>query len=175
MKEAYTGAEYKTKQGVINVEFNEDGPPPPTMTKEEIKSHLIGVILVQQYNLNHGIKLFGARAEEAVKKELWQINDLETYIPKMASELIWEGKRKAMESLLFIAKKRNESIKARQVGDGSKQRTYDGYNKADGLLPTVITDSIFLTGVVDAREKRAVAISWMWSTHSYRQTITSTY
>ena len=73
------------------MEFKEDGPPPPKMTEEEIESHFIGVILVQQYNLNQGMKLFGARAEEAVEKELRQINDLETYIPKVASELTWEG------------------------------------------------------------------------------------
>ena len=152
MKEAHFGAGYKTKQGVINVEFKEDGPPPPKMTEEEIESHLIGVVLVQQYNLNQGIKLFGARAEETVEKELRQINNLETYIPKMASELTWEEKRKALESLLFITEKRNGNIKARQVRDGSKQRTYDVYDNSDGSLP------IFLTGVVDARERRATAI-----------------
>ena len=41
---------------------------------------------------------------------------------------------------------------------GSKQQTYDGYDKSDGLSPTVLTDSIFITGVVDAHEKRAIAI-----------------
>ena len=42
--------------------------------------------------------------------------------------------------------------------DASKQRTYDGYDKSDGSSPTVLTDSIFLTGVVDVHEKRAIAI-----------------
>ena len=40
---------------------------------------------------------------------------------------------------------------------GSKQRTYDGYDKSDGSSPTVQTDSILLTGVIDAHEKRDVA------------------
>ena len=45
--------------------------------------------------------------------------------------------------------------------DGSKQRMYNGYDNSDGLLPTVLTDSIFLTGVVDAHEKQAIAILYI--------------
>ena len=56
--------------------------------------------------------------------------------------------------MLFITKKRNGDIKARKVADGSKQRSYDGYGKSDGSSPTVATDSIFLTGVVDVKEGR---------------------
>ena len=40
----------------------------------------------------------------------------------------------------------------------SNIHTYDGYNKSDGLLPTVLTEIVFLTGVVDAHEMRAIAI-----------------
>ena len=60
--------------------------------------------------------------------------------------------------MLFITEKRNGDIKARKVADGSKQRSYDGYDKSDGSSPIVATDSIFLTGVVDAKEGREVAI-----------------
>ena len=65
---------------------------------------------------------------------------------------------KTLEYLLFIAEKRNGYIRARKVADGSKQRTYDGYYKAYGSSPTVITESIFFTGVVDARKGRSVAV-----------------
>ena len=44
------------------------------------------------------------------------------------------------------------------MADDSKQRTYGGYDNLDGLSPTISTDSIFLTGVVDAHEKQAIAI-----------------
>ena len=76
----------------------------------------------------------------------------------MASYLSWEEKNKALESLLFIIEKRNRDIQARKVDDGCKQRTYDGYNKADGSSPTVNTESIFITGVVETHEGRAVAV-----------------
>ena len=54
---------------------------------------------------------------------------------------------------MFITEKRNGDIKARKVADGSKQRTYDGYDKSNGSSPTVSTDSIFLTVVIDAKEQ----------------------
>ena len=59
---------------------------------------------------------------------------------------------------MFVTEKRNGYIKARKVADGSKQRTYYGYYKSDGLYPTVLTDSIFLSGVVDALKKQAILI-----------------
>ena len=47
------------------------------------------------------------------------------------------------------------------MADGSKQRTYDGYDKSDVSLPNFSTDSIFITGVVDAHENRAIAILYI--------------
>ena len=40
---------------------------------------------------------------------------------------------------------------------GSKQRTYDISEKSNGPSPTVITGSIFLTGVVDVDKKQAMS------------------
>ena len=82
-------------------------------------------------------------------KELTQIH---------ASDLSWEEKKNPLDSLIFITEKRNRYIKARKVADGSKQRTYGGYNKANGSSPTVTTEIIFFTRVVDAREGRAVVV-----------------
>ena len=39
-----------------------------------------------------------------------------------------------------------------------KQKTYDGYNKRKGSLPTYATDSTFPTGVIDAIERRVLAM-----------------
>ena len=59
---------------------------------------------------------------------------------------------------MCITKKRNWSIKARKVADGSKQHTHDGHNKYDGSSPIVVTGSIFLTGVIDAKKLRDMTI-----------------
>ena len=69
----------------------------------------------------------------------------------MASDLTWQDKKDALRSLLMITEKRNGDIKARQVADGSKQRTYNGYDKSDGSVPAVMTDSVIITGVIDAK------------------------
>ena len=83
---------------------------------------------------------------------------MDTYEPVHKSELTFEDRKKALASLMFVTEKRNRDIKDRKVADGSKQRTYDGYDKSDGSSPTVAIDSIFLTGVIDAKEQRAIAI-----------------
>ena len=83
---------------------------------------------------------------------------MDAYKTIMKSLLTIEYIRKSLASLIFVTKKRSGDIKARKVSDGGKQRTYDRYDKSDGLLPTVSTDSIFLTGVVDAHEMQAIAI-----------------
>ena len=130
----------------------------PNSNEKQSDAHIVGVILAQQYSLKKELKLFGEKADAAVNKELRQIHVMETYEPVDPKTMTYEDRKKALASLLFITEKRNGDIKARKVADGSKQRSYDGYDKSDGSSPTVTTDSIFLTGVVDAKEGREVAI-----------------
>ena len=44
------------------------------------------------------------------------------------------------------------------IADGSKQRSYGGCEKSDGSSPTAWTDSVIMTGVIDADERRNIAI-----------------
>ena len=53
----------------------------------------------------------------------------------------------------------HRKIKRRMVADGSKQRSYKGYEKSDGSSPTAQTDSVIMTNVIDAHERRHVAIA----------------
>ena len=70
----------------------------------------------------------------------------------------YKDSKRAPSSPLFNTKKRHGDIKARKITDGSKLRSCDRYDKLEGLSPTVATDSIFMTGVVDAMKGRVVAI-----------------
>ena len=54
----FAGNGYSTKRGVINLQFDDNTPPPPKMTKAYTDAHIIGVILVPQYGLKKGIELF---------------------------------------------------------------------------------------------------------------------
>ena len=114
--------------------------------------------MAEHYSMKKAKELFGDSADDAIMKELRQIHSFETYEPLKASDLTWEEKKEALNSLLFVTEKRNGDIKARNVADGSKQRTYEGYDKKDGASPTVLTESVFLIGVIDACERRAQAV-----------------
>ena len=58
---------------------------------------------------------------------------------------------------MFIVEKRDGRIKARKCAVGSKQRTFEGYNKAEWASPTVSTDGVFITSTIDAHERQHVA------------------
>ena len=146
----HSGAGYKVKQGVINVNFSENAENPPAMTEEEINAHIMGVVLVEHYSMNKGLELFGECGEKAVTKEPQKIHDMNTYKPMYASKIFYQERKDALASILFITEKSNGDVKTRKVAIGSKQRTYDGYYKSNSSSPTVNTDSVFLTGVVDA-------------------------
>ena len=75
--------------GVINMNLDT-----PVQTRndgwqddEALTEHLLGVILVQQYNLKKGLELFVDKAEAATTKVLQQIHDFGTYVPQDASLL----------------------------------------------------------------------------------------
>jgi hypothetical protein len=78
-------------------------------------------------------------------------------------ELSEEDHKNALESMMKVTEKRedevgNRKIKGRLVADGSKQRSCERYEKSDGSSPTARTDSVILTGVIDAHERSAVSI-----------------
>ena len=93
---------YKIKQGFLNVDFSDNAENPPAMTEEEINTHIIGVVLVEQYNMKKGLELFGDRGEKEVTKELQNIHDMNTYKPMDASMLSYQDRKDALDSVLFI-------------------------------------------------------------------------
>ena len=151
------------QMGVINLNMD---TPVQTETLDEgwqdddsLTEHLLGVILVQQYNLKKGLELFGDRAEEATTKELQQIHDFGTYIPQEAKLLSRAERMKALSALMFIVEKRNGNIKARKCAVGHKQRTFPGYVKAEWASPTVSTDGVIITSMIEAHQGRAIAVA----------------
>ena len=77
------------KVGVLNVNIDTptQAPDEGWQDDDNLTKHLIGVILVQQYNLKKRLELFGERAEEATTKEVQEIHDFGTYIPQDAKIL----------------------------------------------------------------------------------------
>ena len=94
--------------------------------------------------------------------ELPEIDWLETYEPQRIKDLSYEDKKQVFESLILMSEDRadqdgHSKIKGQCVAVGRKQRTYNGYEKFNGSSPTVITDNIFLTGVIGANKNRAMS------------------
>ena len=115
------------------------------------------------YSLRKGTEVFGEKAEQATMTELTQIDDVETCELIHKHELSVQDRRDALDSMIKVAEKQadeegHHNIKSRMVADGSKQRSCEGYEKSDGSSPTARTDSVIMTGVVDAHERRHIAI-----------------
>ena len=73
--------------------FAENADNPPAMTEEDINAHIMGLVLVEHYNMKKGLELFGERGDKAVTKELQNIHDMNTYDPMDASKLSYQEKK----------------------------------------------------------------------------------
>ena len=57
--------------------------------------------ILTQYGLKQGLAKYGKQAEEATKKELTQIHNMNAIKPLDANKLSEEEKKKAVASLIF--------------------------------------------------------------------------
>ena len=106
--------------GAVNLNLCEEDFPDSITNNDEIEDFIMGMVLLQHFNIKKGTELFGDRATAAVVKELQQIYDMDTYVPTDASKLSYEDIEKSLAALMFITDKRNGNIKARQCAVGSK-------------------------------------------------------
>jgi hypothetical protein len=99
-----------------------------------------------------GIKKWGDRAREAVREEL------KMFIKEKVFKGLRKPTRAQMERALmihcFVLEKRDGRIKARAVADG---RTQQRYTEEETYSPTVRLESLLLSCMIDAFEKRHVA------------------
>ena len=105
-----------------------------------------------QMPIRRGLKLFGPEGISAVKAELQQLHDLKVM---EAKPLTTTQKQETLGYLMFLKRKRNGKIKARGCADGRLQRAY--IPQEDARAPTVSTEAVFMTAVIDAMENRTVA------------------
>ena len=111
---------------------------------------------MQQLSAKAAIKQWGDDAVSAGEKEISQLQWRETFVPKRMSDLTTEQKGKILPSHMFVVKKRDGVTKARIVAGGNQQRGH--VTKEDSSSPTVSTESVLLTSIVDAHEGREVAV-----------------
>ena len=81
---------------------------------------------------------------------------MDTFFSMDAATLTKEQRAKAISSLMFLKEKRDGTIKGRAYAIGTPQRAY--IKKEDAaLIPTCAMESVFITLVVNAHERRHVA------------------
>jgi hypothetical protein len=112
-------------------------------------------VALTQYSVKKGLKVFGEAGAEAVVKEMKQLHQLNVIEPKAASMLTRAEKKASLEYLMFLKQKRCGRIKGRGCADGRKQRVY--MSKEETSSPTVTTEGLFLSCIIDAKEGRDVA------------------
>ena len=87
--------------------------------------------------------------------EFSQLEDLDVYEPLDAKKLTRQQKRAALRAINLIKEKRNGTIKGRTCADGSSQKGL--YDKTETTSPTVSTDALMLTIILEAFEARDLA------------------
>ena len=75
-----------------------------------------------QHLMKKGLKVFGDAGVSAVLTELKQLHNKQAIAPKNGKEMTHIEKKRALQYLMFLKKKRNGKIKGRGCADGRKQR-----------------------------------------------------
>ncbi|KAI2512474.1 Reverse transcriptase (RNA-dependent DNA polymerase) [Fragilaria crotonensis] len=109
---------------------------------------------IQSYSLMKGLKKFGHKGREAAYKEMKQLHERVVFKPIKIAELTEQERQRAMESLIFLVEKRDGTIKGRTCANGSTQREY--MDREEAASPTAMTESIIITGVIDAKQCRDI-------------------
>jgi Reverse transcriptase (RNA-dependent DNA polymerase) len=112
--------------------------------------------ITTQLSMKAGIKQRGKPSSDACKAEMYQLHMRETFEPLKWEDLTTKQKKTILESHLFIKLKRDGTIKGTAVAGGNRQRGFIA--KEDATSPTVATESVLLTAVIEALENRDVAV-----------------
>jgi hypothetical protein len=112
--------------------------------------------IMTQLSLKSGMNECGDQAFIAARSEMKQLHLRNTFKPKHWRELSQVQRQTVLESHMFLKQKRDGKIKGRTVAGGNKQRDY--ISKEDASLPTVATEAVVLSCIIDAEEGRDVAV-----------------
>jgi hypothetical protein len=113
--------------------------------------------IMTQLSLKAGLKAWGKEAQKAVHSEMKQLHFRDTFNPMRWSELTHAQRQSVLESHMFLKEKKTGTIKGRTVAGGNnKQR--DFISKEEASSPTVATEAVLLSCIIDADEGRDVPV-----------------
>ena len=103
-----------------------------------------------------GIKKHDQAAVDALlQEEFCQLDSKNVFEPLDASTLTTSQKREALRAVNLIKEKRSGKLKGRTCTNGRSQRSK--YMKEETTSPTVSTDALMISLMIDAKECRDVA------------------
>ena len=114
------------------------------------------VLETPQMSLKAGLRTFGDDGMKAVEKEMYQLHDRNVMMPVHKQCLTPEQRKEVLAYLMFLKRKHCGKIKGRGCTDSRKQRVY--ITKEESTAPTVSTEAVFLTAMIDAMEDQNVAV-----------------
>jgi hypothetical protein len=112
--------------------------------------------IMTQLSLKAGLREWGQEAQKAVHSEMKQLHFRDTFRPMHWRDLTLAQRKSILESHMFLKQKRTGAIKGRTVAGGNKQRNF--ISKEEASSPTVATESVLLSCIIDAEERRDVAV-----------------
>jgi hypothetical protein len=112
--------------------------------------------IMTQLSLKAELKEWGRKGFKAAPYEMKQLHLHKTFKPNHWRELSKAQRQTVMESHMFLKLKRDRKIKGRTLAGGNKHRDY--ISKEDASSPTVATESVLLSCIIDTDEHRDVAV-----------------
>ena len=109
-----------------------------------------------QMSMKKQLKVFREPGYAADKKEMQQLHDRKVMQPINRKDLSLSQKKEALGYLMFLKKKRCGTIKGHGCADGGKQQAY--ITKEESTSPTISTEAMFLTAIIDAWENHKVVV-----------------
>jgi hypothetical protein len=85
-----------------------------------------------------------------------QLHCRNIFKPKHWRELSQVHRQTVLESHIFLKQKRDGKIKGKTVDGGNKQHDY--ISKEDASSPSVATESVLLSCIIDTEEERGVTV-----------------
>ena len=106
------------------------------------------------YTFKQAINKFGDKGKESALKEMRQLHERKSAERVLLKDLTNQERIRALKMVDFVLRKKCGTLKSRACIDGRPQKNY--VSKEDISSPTPVPDSVFLTGVIEAKEGRYV-------------------
>jgi hypothetical protein len=161
VKQAYTPSMTGSKYSCAIIQLETQGVLNPDVhmsVQEDFYQAEPDVVqaIMTQLSLKAGLKERGDQAFTASRSEMKQLHLRNTFNPNHWLELSQVHRQTVLESHMFLKQKRDRKINGRTVADGNKQRYY--ISKEDARSPTVATEAVLFSCIIDAEEGRDIAV-----------------